>query len=251
MRDINPNKSLGPDNIPARILKEMAPTIAPILTTIYQKSLDTGIPPSDWLKAHIVPIYKKSERTTASNYRPVSLTSIPCKILEHIISKSVHNHLEAHNILTDRQHGFRQRRSRKTSLLTTVHDLASTLEKNHQIDLILLDFSKAFDTVPHIRLLNKLNHYGIRDSTQLWIKNLLTNRTQEVLVEGCKSGQIHVSSGVPQGTVLGPYYFSTSTTCQPTSPPAHPSNFLPMTQCSTVKSTIDMTLITSNMTLTN
>ena len=130
-----------------------------------------------------------------------------CKILEHIISTSIHKHLEKHNILTDRQHGFRSRRSCETSLLTTIHDLTSTLEKNHQIDLLLLDFSKAFDTVPHNRLLHKLDHYGIRASTHLWINFFLTNRTQEVLVEGCKSGQVHVSSGVPQGTVLGPLLF--------------------------------------------
>ena len=82
--------------------------------------------------------------------------------------------------------------------------MTSTLEKNNQIDLLLLDFSKAFDTVPHNRLLHKLDHYRIRASTHLWIKKILTNRTQEVLVEGCKSGQVHVSSGVPQGTVLAP-----------------------------------------------
>ena len=159
------------------------------------------------MKAHIVPIHKKNDRTIASNYRPISLTSIPCKILEHIISTSIHKHLEKHNILTDRQHGFRSRRSCETSLLTTIHHLTSTLEKNHQIDLLLLDFSKAFDTVPHNRLLHKLDHYGIRASTHLWITIFLTNRTQEVLVEGCKSDQVHVSSGVPQGTVLGPLLF--------------------------------------------
>ena len=85
--------------------------------------------------------------------------------------------------------------------------MTSTLEKNNQIDLLLLDFSKAFDTVPHNRLLHKLDHYRIRASTHLWIKKFLTNRTQEVLVEGCKSGQVHVSSGFPQGTVLGPLLF--------------------------------------------
>ena len=93
----------------------------------------------------------------------------------------------------------------ETSLLTTIHDLTSTHEKNHKIYLVLIVFSKAFDTVPHNRLLHKLDHYGIRASTHLWINTFLTNRTQEVLVEGCKSGQVQVSSGVPQGTVLGPH----------------------------------------------
>ena len=99
--ELKPNKAQGPDNIPARILKEMASTIAPILTIIFQKSINSGTPPSDWLKAHIVPIHKKNDRTIASNYRPISLTSIPCKILEHIISTSIHKHLESNNILTD------------------------------------------------------------------------------------------------------------------------------------------------------
>jgi len=108
---------------------------------------------------------------------------------------------------TDRQHGFRSRRSCETSLLTTINDLTSTLEINHQFDLVLPDFSKAYDNVPHNRLLYKLDHYGIRVSTHLCIKTILTNRTQEVMVDGCKSGQVYVSSGVPQGTVLVPLLF--------------------------------------------
>ena len=181
----------------------MASKIAPILKWHIPEISKFRNSPSDFL--WIVPIHKKNDRTIASNYRPISLTSTLCKILEHIISTSIHKHLGNHNILTDRQHGFRSRRSCETSLLTTIHDLTNTLEKNHQSDLLLLDFSKAFDTVPHNRLLHKLDHYGFRASTHLWIKHFLTNRTQEVLVEGCKPGQ--VSSGVPQGTVLGPLLF--------------------------------------------
>ena len=158
LKEIRPNTSQGPDNIPARVLREMAPRIAPILATIFQKSINSGTLPSDWFKVHIVPIYKKNDRTTASNYRPISLTSIHCKSIWHIISKSIQNHLECHNILSDRQHGFRHRCSCEISLLTTLCDLTSTLDKIYQIDVILLNSSKAFNTVPHNRLLHKLDH---------------------------------------------------------------------------------------------
>lgn len=207
LNNLNPNKASGPDNIPIKIMKQTSKQTAPILTTIFQKSMDTGNIPSDWLKANIVPIYKKKDRTRASNYRPVSLTSVPCKLLEHIISSSIHTHLQEHNILTNKQHGFRQRRSCETSLITTIHDLAKNLQTNHQIDMILLDFSKAFDTVPHQRLLSKLDHNGIRNNTLDWIKHFLTDRTQQVVVEGHASTPVVVSSGVPQGTVLGPLLF--------------------------------------------
>jgi len=232
----------------------MAATIVPILTIIFQKSIHSGTPPSDWLKAHniIVPIHKKNDKTIASIYRPVFLTSIPCNILEHFISTSIHKHLESYNILTDRQHGVRSRRSCETSLLTTIHDLTSTLDKNRQIDVILLDFSKAFDTVPLNRLLHKLDHYGTRASTHLWIKKCLTNRTQEVLVKGCKSGQVHVSSGVPQGTVLAPSSsFPIHMTCPPIFPQEPTSNSSPTTQSSTEKSTITPTKTTYSTTLTD
>ena len=138
LKELKPNKAQGPGNIPARILKEMASRIAPIMTIIFQKSINSGTPPSDWLKAHIVPIHKKNDRTISSNYRPISLTSIPCRILEHIISTSTHKHLESYSILIDRQrrqHGFRSRRSCDTSLLTTIHDMTSTLEKITKLTL--------------------------------------------------------------------------------------------------------------------
>ena len=109
--------------------------------------------------------------------------------------------------MTDCQHGFRARRSCETQLLTLAHELLSPLDVGYQHDLIILDFSKAFDRVPHERLQKKLDHYGIQDSTQGWIKAFLSNRTQQVIVEGATSDTVPVISGVPQGTVLGPLLF--------------------------------------------
>ena len=207
LQKLNPQKACGPDQIPARILRDLADVIAPPLTLIFQKSLDEGNIPNDWRTANVTAIFKKGERYKASNYRPVSLTSLCCKVQEHIIVSSILKHLDAHQILTDCQHGFRARRSCETQLLTLAHELLSSLDVGYQHDLIILDFSKAFDRVPHERLLKKLDHYGIRDSTQGWIKAFLSNRTQQVIVEGATSDTVPVISGVPQGTVLGPLLF--------------------------------------------
>ena len=111
LNNINPNKASGPDAVPAKILQECAVSIAPVLTKIFQKSLDTGSVPSVWRDANVTPLYKKCDRSTASNYRPVWLTSIPCKILEHIIHHHVLNHFDRFNVLANVQHGFRRGRS--------------------------------------------------------------------------------------------------------------------------------------------
>ena len=124
-----------------------------------------------------------------------------------MITSSVLNHLDQYKILTDCQHGFRARRSCETQLLKLAQELVEGLDKKHQHDIIILDFSKAFNRVPHECLLRKLDHYGIRGSTHNWIKGFPTDRTQHVLVEGAASENIPVISGVPQGTVLGPLQF--------------------------------------------
>lgn len=207
LKKLNPNKACGPDSITGRVLKDLAEEISPFLTHIFQKTIDAGNIPDDWRYANVTALFKKGDRFKASNYRPVSLTCLCCKIQEHILTSNILKHLDQHKILTDCQHGFRARRSCETQLITLTHDLVTSLNNGKQQDLIILDFSKAFDKVPHQRLLSKLEFYGIRGTTKQWIKAFLSNRAQQVIVDGATSDKAPVISGVPQGTVLGPLLF--------------------------------------------
>ena len=124
LRNLKAHKAAGPDGLPARLLKETASEIAPAVTLLFQASIDQGSVPSTWKKAMVVPLFKKGSRSSAANYRPISLTAILCKLCEHILHCAVIRHLTAHNILSDAQHGFRSQRSCDTQLLLTIHDLA-------------------------------------------------------------------------------------------------------------------------------
>ena len=152
LHNLNPHKATGPDGIPAYFLKECSTEIAPILTLIFQCSIQQEAMPDEWKTASIIPIFKKDDRTNTGNYRPVSLTSICSKLLEHIIYSSIFSHLKDYDILCEEQHGFQVGKSCETQLIMTINDFANCLNKNSQIDYIFLDFSKAFDRVPHNRL---------------------------------------------------------------------------------------------------
>ena len=207
LKELILQKAPGPDCITATILKTCAEQVAPLLQQIFQKSLDTGELPLDWQKANVTPIFKTGNRSDPANYRPVSLTSIPCKMLEHIIHTNIMRHLEQYKVLNDEQHGFRRGRSCETQLALSVNDLAKVLGRQSQADVVIMDFSKTFDLVPHQRLLSKLCHYGITGKLHNWMQNFLTMRTQQVVLEGVSSSSITVTSGVPQWMVLGPLLF--------------------------------------------
>ena len=200
---LNVHKASGPDGLNARVLKECSNEISPILALIYNESLARGEVPDEWRQANVSPVFKKGEKYDAANYRPVSLTCICCKTLEHILVSNINKHIALDNILADCQHGFRSQRSCETQLVQFVHDIISNLDgavnRGHkQTDLIIIDFAKAFDKVPHRRLLHKLEYYGIRGSTHKWINSWLSGRTQQVVLDGQASDPVPVLSGVPQ-----------------------------------------------------
>ena len=208
LKGLNPNKAQGPDLIPPRVLKELANELSLPLSILFNKTMEKGSIPSDWKRAEVVPIFKKGTKTDPSNYRPVSLTCVCCKILESIVRDTIVNHMNDNNLYTEQQHGFRKHRSCMTQLLEVMEDLTQMLDDRHDIDIVYLDFRKAFDTVPHKRLICKLKGYGITGKLLEWIEDFLKNRSQKVRIGREYSTDARVLSGIPQGSILGPVLFT-------------------------------------------
>lgn len=201
------SSSCGPDGINSKFLKNTKEYMSIILYCLYTKCFDDGYLPKDWKTGRLVPLHKSGDAHNPSNYRPISLTSVPCKILEHIIFSNLVKHLESNKFFHYSQHGFRKLFSCETQLITFTNDLHVYLDSGFVTDCIFLDFSKAFDKVNHQLLLHKLSHLKIDPQVLQFIRIFLANRTQFVSINETDSPEVAVHSGVPQGSVLGPLLF--------------------------------------------
>ncbi|KAJ8272727.1 hypothetical protein GJAV_G00092740 [Gymnothorax javanicus] len=202
---IDPRKSCGPDNISGIVLRECANELALPLSIIFQKSVDSGVFPTLFKQASIVPLFKNGDRSIVENYRSVALLPLFSKVMERILHKHILNHVRP--FMSEHQHGFYPGRSTATNLLTHVDVISRVIDDKKQLDCVYIDFSKAFDTINHRFLIHKLKSYGIGSNLLNLVQSYLTDRTQKVVISGCCSPSSYVPSGVPQGSIIGPLLF--------------------------------------------
>ncbi len=201
------SSSKGPDNISTRFLKDFGDILSKPLANIFNKSMTTGQVPGDWKLANVTLIFKKGSKSNPENYRTVSLTLVPCKLMESIIRDNIVNHLLLNQLIKSSQHGFMKNKSCTTNLLEFLEKVTKMVDNGDPVDIIYLDFSKASEKVPKFRLLAKMKAHGIQGDVLRWISECLSGRRQRIVLNEGFSDRAEVISGVPQGSVLGPLAF--------------------------------------------
>ena len=209
MSTLNSKTSAGIDEIPNILLKKLKHVLCEPLSIIFRVSFATGIVPEDWKIAVVTPLPKtQSLEPDIKNYRPISLTSNVCKLMEKVIKTQLVSHLERNDILYENQYGFTSRKSCEIQLLASMNEWTKSVEASIPVDIVYLDYSKAFDTVVTSKLVYKLEQLGIRGNFLQWIESYLSHRLQFVKLNDARSVLTEVKSGVPQGSILGPILFN-------------------------------------------